>query len=69
MADSKFQSDPPAEAAPKRAAKASDPSLARALACAPCSQRDAVVSNIIGKAYARPEDLEADLIWLEAMPH
>ena len=49
-----------------RAAKA-DPALARALACVECSQRDAVVSNINGKAYARPEDLEADLVWLESM--
>ena len=51
---------------PARAAKP-DPSLARALACVPCSQRDAVISNINGGAYKRPEDLETDLCWLEAM--
>ncbi len=47
-----------------------NPALVRALKCAPCSQRDAVISNIEAGCYAlRPEDLETDLVWLEAMPH
>jgi len=60
-------SEKPAARPAKAKAKA-DPSLSRALACVACSKRDAVIANINGKAYARPEDLETDLLWLEAMP-
>lgn len=50
----------------RRSAPKVDPALARALACAPSSLRDAVISNISGKAYAKPEDLERDLADLES---
>lgn len=42
--------------------------LERALKCAECNLRDAVIANLKGNAYARPEDIEADLVALEAMP-
>jgi len=44
-----------------------NPAIARALKCVECAQRAAVISNIEAKAYARAEDLETDLKWLEAM--
>ena len=60
----------PGDTARVRISAPVDPSLARALACAPCSQRDAVISNIEAGAYGKcPENLETDLKWLEAMPH
>lgn len=55
---------PPAAPSPARP-HPNEASIKRAAACRPSAERDAVLANLNANAYARPEDIEADLRDLE----